>query len=289
MNPKRKLASVVIPTYNRSKILNYTLASIRDQNIGKSLFEVLVVDDGSSDDTCAIVESYRDHLSIRYFYQDDRGYRVGSARNIGIRNAEGEIIIFIDSGVILHADCIAAHIAAHENSWQDIAVIGYIYDFKSEDAEGNLLLQKMEQGQAGEVMGLLASAGKYPDLREEVYRICDSDISRLPAPWVLFWTCNVSARRSNIIEAGLFDINFDSRWGMEDVDLGYNLYRNNVAYQLSRQASSIHYPHFSDTSSKLEQERHNKRYFHEKHSSMESEALLTHDTVNLNIYLCLQS
>jgi len=56
-----------------------------------------------------MVKGYEDHLSIRYFFQEDKGYRVASARNTGIENSTGEIIIFVDSGMILSRNFVKAH------------------------------------------------------------------------------------------------------------------------------------------------------------------------------------
>jgi glycosyltransferase involved in cell wall biosynthesis len=65
---------VIIPTYNRSKLLNYTSGSLLKQNIPTNTFEVIVSDDGSSDDTKEIAEQYKDLVNLRYVFQDDLGY-----------------------------------------------------------------------------------------------------------------------------------------------------------------------------------------------------------------------
>jgi GT2 family glycosyltransferase len=101
----------------------------------------------------------------------------------------------------------------------------------------------------------------------------------------LFWTGNASVRREDLLAAGMFDTAFDTRWGMEDVDLGYRLYKNNLLFELNRSATSIHYPHPSDPEAKRAEELHNKRYFHQKHNTPESKALLASDTVGLNLLL----
>ncbi|MEW6536019.1 MAG: glycosyltransferase [Candidatus Auribacterota bacterium] len=87
--------SVVIPTYNSGKYLLQTLQSVLNQTYKD--FEILVVDDGSTDNTQQIIQSViRQHPDkIRYMYQENSG--VGAARNNGIRHARGQYIAFLDA------------------------------------------------------------------------------------------------------------------------------------------------------------------------------------------------
>lgn len=86
-----RLVSVVIPTYNREKIVGAAIDSVLRQT--HSPVEVIVVDDGSSDRTREIVEAYGD--PVRYVYQRNSG--VATARNTGLRLARGEFIALLDS------------------------------------------------------------------------------------------------------------------------------------------------------------------------------------------------
>lgn len=83
--------SVIIPTYNHALLLSYTLESLTRQTLDRP-FEVFVVDDGSSDGSRDVVDRYRDALSVRYFFQEDDGFRVASARNIGVAAAASESV-----------------------------------------------------------------------------------------------------------------------------------------------------------------------------------------------------
>ncbi|MEW6289665.1 MAG: glycosyltransferase family A protein [Thermodesulfobacteriota bacterium] len=83
--------SVIIPTYNRREFLARAIDSVLDQ--GWQDFELIVVDDGSTDETARSVASYGGR--VRYLYQENRG--PAAARNTGVRAAEGEFIAFLDS------------------------------------------------------------------------------------------------------------------------------------------------------------------------------------------------
>jgi len=83
--------SVIIPAYNRRYLLQDALESVLRQDY--SDYEIIVVDDGSPDNTYNTLKKYKGH--IRYIYQKHKG--VSSARNTGIRAAEGAYIAFLDS------------------------------------------------------------------------------------------------------------------------------------------------------------------------------------------------
>jgi len=83
--------SVIIPTFNRGYIVTEAIESVLSQSYKD--FEIIVVDDGSTDNTREVLDPYRDR--IRYFYQENKG--VAGARNKGIEASRGEFIAFLDS------------------------------------------------------------------------------------------------------------------------------------------------------------------------------------------------
>ena len=90
MTSKEPLISVMMPTYNNGKYIKQAIESIYAQNY--SNIEIIVVDDGSTDNTREIIKEYKD---IKYFYIEHKG--IAPARNVALENSKGEYIAFCDS------------------------------------------------------------------------------------------------------------------------------------------------------------------------------------------------
>ena len=101
--------SVVIPTYNRYKVLKRALTSVFAQTYTN--YEVIVIDDGSTDNSFDI---QKDFPTLRYFYQENSG--VSSARNLGIKKANFEWIAFLDSDDEWHKDKLQKQVLFHQDN-----------------------------------------------------------------------------------------------------------------------------------------------------------------------------
>jgi len=106
--------SVIIPTYNRANFLTKAIESVLNQTLQPN--EIIVIDDGSDDNTKEIIEAYP---NIKYIYQDNSG--VSSARNLGIKNAKSKWILFLDSDDFWHKDKLQIQVDYHNNN-QDIYI-----------------------------------------------------------------------------------------------------------------------------------------------------------------------
>jgi len=102
--PKKPMPSfsVIIPTYNRSHLLKEAIESVLKQNY--SDFEILVIDDGSTDNTRFVVEQISDKR-VKYFYQNNSGQ--SSARNLGLIKSQGEYIAYLDEDDLWPVDYLA--------------------------------------------------------------------------------------------------------------------------------------------------------------------------------------
>ena len=93
--------SVIVPVYNRENMIASVIDSVVSQSY--SSWELLLIDDGSTDSTAEVCKRYAaQDERVRYFYKDNGG--VSSARNFGIREANGDYIVFLDSDNSLMLD-----------------------------------------------------------------------------------------------------------------------------------------------------------------------------------------
>lgn len=203
------LLSVIIPTYNRSQILKECLHALYHQDLPEKDYEVVVVDDGSTDDTKRTVQSFKTrHKNLQYHYQRNQGQ--GIARNFGISKANGDVVIFIGDDIIVVEDFLTEHLRYHlRYSSENEAVLGFttwhpklkITRFMSWLTDGSSILGKFGGHQFA-----------YEKLR-----------GKMEADYNFFYTSNISLKRS-LVDKYPFDPSF-SKYGWEDIELGYRLHK----------------------------------------------------------------
>ena len=107
-----RLYSIIIPVFNRPLEIKELLESLTQQTYNN--FEVLVIEDGSSDTCKKIVESFRDQLNISYFYKENSGQ--GFSRNYGYERAKGDYFVVFDSDCVIpphYFDAVEKHLNAN--------------------------------------------------------------------------------------------------------------------------------------------------------------------------------
>jgi GT2 family glycosyltransferase len=115
--------SFVVPTFRRPDVLAATLAAVARTAFAGDQLEVIVVDDGADADTREVVERARAELpGVRYLSQQNRG--VARARNLGAREAQGDILIFLDDDIVVEPEHIQGHLAAI-HSFENALVNGH--------------------------------------------------------------------------------------------------------------------------------------------------------------------
>lgn len=279
--------SIIVPTYNRCALLEKTLISLMQQDNKDIMVEILIIDDGSTDNTKSIVDQYKKKINnLRYIYVDHDGYRVGYVRNQGIKQARGKIIAFLDSGMIVDRFFAYNHFIAHEVP--HIAIVGSVYGLSAVLSDATFY-SMIDYCDLDKTFNLISNHNEYKDLREECLKFYDMDMSKMPAPYAFFWTGNVSVDKSDLDDTLGFDENITG-WGMEDVELGYRLYCNGIRYTYCPTARSIHLPH--DVEEKPnnswdgERDKKNKRYFYHKYNNIDAELyLVACNGFEYNIYL----
>ncbi|MFM6579815.1 MAG: glycosyltransferase family 2 protein, partial [Dolichospermum sp.] len=123
------LISVIIPCYNRERYLAEAIESVLDQTYPH--IELIVIDDGSSDRSGEIAQSY----PLIYHYQTNGG--IGAARNAGIALANGKFLAFLDSDDIWVKDKLAKQMAIFDTNLDIEAVFGYAQNFYSPELDEN--------------------------------------------------------------------------------------------------------------------------------------------------------
>jgi len=277
------IASVIIPAFS-FELLKVTLQSIINQQYNKNKIEVIIVNDGSGEFTCDMLKYYRKYVIINYIFQENKGYRVASARNLGIINARGKILIFVDAGIVLGTNTIKEHINLHMRKKNSVISLGYIFGMNLEKKNETELKKIIDLNNIDNSIEYLKDKKEFSDTRELSYSLCNDKLDKLAAPWSLLWTGNVSIRKKDILKFGLFDINFDFNYGIEDIELGYRLYMNNFYFINNRKAAAIRYPHKSNIKNKNQQIQINKLYFYNKYKSkiIKEFIALNPNEINLN-------
>ncbi len=183
--------SIVIPTYNRKPILEKCLRALEQQNASELYadYEVVVVDDGSTDGTVDWLKTSDEFSHVRLFEQAHGG--PSAARNYGVNEAKGDTIIFIDSDLVVTPVFLESHAKALSEA------------------------QAETGGDQFFTYGAVINTANFEEPTAEPYKITDFSAA-------FFATGNVAIARHWLLEAGLFDTGFQL-YGWEDLELGVRL------------------------------------------------------------------
>ncbi len=234
--------SVVIPTYNRDKLLRRTLLELTRQTLPADEFEVIVADDGSCDRTREVADSFSGQLQLKYHFQEDLGYRLATARNEGARLAVAPVLCFIDGGVLPGPDLLRSHLAEHGDDKVHAGVIGYCYGYSAFSEPLKATEDLLETLSPAEVVARFGDDPGFNDMRHQHFVRCGFDLSSRAIPWNLFFGGNCSVRADDFWDAGGCDESFIG-WGGEDTELAFRLYRRGLTFRISRDAWVVEWPH----------------------------------------------
>ena len=202
--------SVVIPTYNRRGILEKCLSALEHQDACGELddYEVVVVDDGSTDGTPDWLRSNADRFPrVRLFEQSHGGPAEG--RNRGVGNARGDVIVFIDSDLVVTPTFLGCHARALTKQWA---------------RSGSRLCF---------TYGAVINTADFAHPTGERHKLRDLS-------WAYFATGNVAIDRAVLEQSGLFDQGF-RLYGWEDLELGERLRQMGVELIRCPEAVGYHW------------------------------------------------
>ncbi len=212
--------SVIIPTHNRAATLARVLAGYRRQ--AEAPAEIVVVDDGSNDATPAIVEAHARAWpgACHYLRQESRG--PAAARNLGLKQASGELALFNDDDVIPAPEMVREHLVFHQrHAAPEEAALGRVAWHP--DMRATPFMRWL--GERGPMFGFgHFRAGQALD-------------------FYAFYTCNLSLKRAFLLAHGLFDERFPAA-AFEDTELSWRLHRAGLRLRYHPQALGLHYQRF---------------------------------------------
>ena len=233
--------SIVIPTFNRKQILKKCLKALENQVLNEHIsnYEVIVVDDGSTDGTTDWIRNNNEILSHVVLYEQEHG---GAAlgRNLGVKKSKYEIIIFIDSDLIVLDNFIACHV-------------------------NRLLFYWNKNNKKCFTYGSVINTSNFKNPESEVYKLTDFSFA-------YFATGNVAISKELLLKVGLFDTSF-SLYGWEDLELGERLKKIGTKLVKCPEAVGFHWhPPFAceQIESLISQEKERARMallFYKKHSN----------------------
>ena len=201
--------SIVIPTYNRKSILIKCLHALENQILNNLIdyYEIIVVDDGSSDGTVNWIKENQINLPHVVLYEQEHG---GPAlgRNLGVIKSKGDIVIFIDSDLVVVDKFLIHHVSKLEKYW-------------------------LKKNKKCFTYGSVINTSNFENPQLEDSKI--TDIS-----FAYFATGNVAISRDLLMDVGLFDTSF-SLYGWEDLELGERLKKIGVQLIKCPEAKGFHW------------------------------------------------
>jgi glycosyltransferase involved in cell wall biosynthesis len=211
--------SVVMATFQRAETIKRTLKYLELQDIDPARFELIVVDDGSVDDTEEVVQKAitEKPYSITYLRHENTG--PGYTQNRGIKIARGDILLLMADDIWMEPQTLGRHLDFHlrQNKGNKSALVGRV--FASPEMNESAYLRNWDPHQFKSFNAIVE------------------------VPYYMFWACNVSLKRRFMLEGGMFR---DSRGragsaAHEDPEVGYRLMQNGMKLFYDSKANGLHY------------------------------------------------
>lgn len=205
--------SVVIPSYNNASTVVKTLLALTEQTLPLDQFEVILIDDGSTDNTKEAVEALMLPEAFRSIHKNNGG--AAAARNYGATRARGELLVFLDSDVVPDATLLHEHLESHQRN-QRALVVG--------------------RSRAVPVDG---SDRFYEIMGDTLFSFDEGDVER-PVTFQEVLSRNLSLARESFLEIGGFDEEFP-RSGYEDIEFAYRATQLGFTVQYNPAAAGDHH------------------------------------------------
>ena len=207
--------SALLTTYNRANLLPRVLEGLARQSLDPKRFEVVAVDDGSTDQTQQVLRSWQNRLPLRIVRQNQAG--LAAAKNLGVFMARAPLLVFLDDDDVAEPDLLVHHLATHlANPDPAVAVLGRT-TLAPEVASSPLMRHVTEVG-----CQLFSYGWMQPG------QVLDH---------TAFWGGRSSCKRSLLVRLGVFHPDF--RFGCEDIELGWRLRKNGLRVVYEPKAHTV--------------------------------------------------
>jgi len=234
-NAFSKSVSVIVPTYNCRDFLARSLDGLKLQTYPSHLIEVIIADDGSSDGLISFIKNYKSPWKLVIVSQEDKGFRIASIRNKAILKAQGDIIVNLDADMFPLPEFLSEHLKIFHVSDEVIGI-------------GPRRFVDMRHITHPIALSDLANIKKLPDVLSSSNWFLPKDrrlsefehFQKHPMPFHLFHGCNVSYRKKDALDVGLYSEDFDGHWGWEDVEFAYRLWKNDMIFLYIPRAAAFH-------------------------------------------------
>ena len=225
--------SIIIPTYNQWNSLQMVLQGFSKQSVDSSAFEIILIDDGSEDDTSTQIGdrlSERYQINIHLYHTTNQGR--AAARNHGVRAAKNDLLIFCDSDRIPSPDFIKQHQDRHQTE-QDV-IIGEQFDVFYKN------IRSLHINLDWETIRRFSRTPNYFKRIMTIYT--DDGVTDSPLAWMSFLVGNSSVSKQLMKDVGCFDEDFKT-WGFEHFELGLRMQKYNARFIYNKYAANYHIPH----------------------------------------------
>jgi len=208
----RFIFTIIIPTKNRKDTLLRVLRSLEIQDFRRSAFQVIVVDDASTDGTISFLKAFKQKTKMHFTWLCGKGKGAGAARNVALGRAKGRYVLFLDADTIAESDLLRKHLQWQKSTKGTSCIIGRV---SMSDQ-----LEKNEQARVHET-----------DFKDEV-------VQRRQLHWQDFRTANTSMRLKDIKQSGFFN---ERMKAAEDTEFAGRLSRIGMRFYYADEIHVIHH------------------------------------------------